>query len=69
MSEYMFLCGDGHLPERAAEIAQRLGAQLVNYTEPNGYKRHWFVIDSTCAALDQSKAEQVQRYLERAGVL
>lgn len=39
---YLFGLGKGHLGKRAATIAKRHGAELVNYTEPNGGKRHWF---------------------------
>lgn len=42
MSEYMFLLVEGHMPERADEIARKHGATLVNYTEENGRERHWF---------------------------
>lgn len=55
MSEYLFLTGSGHLPKRAARIARKYGATLVNYTDPQctcgrgcapseckASRRHWF---------------------------
>ena len=39
---YFCLLGDGHLNAGAQRIARRFGAVLVNHTEPNGYRRHWF---------------------------
>lgn len=41
-STFQFGLGEGHLPKKAAKIAQKHGADLINYTEPNGHKRHWF---------------------------
>ena len=40
--EYLFGLGPGHLPDSVDAIARKHGACLVNYTEPNGHKRHWF---------------------------
>jgi hypothetical protein len=44
--EFFMCCGSGHLPDQADEIARQYDACLVNYTEPNGEKRHWFVAES-----------------------
>ena len=54
-SEYFFGLGPGHLGRREARIAQKHGATLVNYTDPQcvcgggcvmgecpGSRRHWF---------------------------
>lgn len=55
MNEYLFLLGPGHLPRSAARIAEKHGATLVNYTDPQckcghgcapsacpASRRHWF---------------------------
>lgn len=39
---YFFGLGPGHLSSKFDKIAKKHGASLVNYTEPNGIKRHWF---------------------------
>ena len=41
-NRFMFGTANGHLPQRAARIAEAHGAELINYTDPNGRKRHWF---------------------------
>lgn len=41
-SDRQFLTGPGHLSRTIAKAVEKLGATLVNYTEPRGERRHWF---------------------------
>ncbi len=59
MGEFFFGLGPGHLGKRAARIARKHDAALVNYTEPNGTKRHWFRARNTGAPFDQKLAAVV----------
>lgn len=68
MSEYFFGLGPGWLPAKADRIAQKHGAVLVNYTEPNGYKRHWFAGPNRGAPFDQQMADAVAADLRAAGI-
>lgn len=65
MSEYLFGLGAGHLGKRAAKIAKRHGAALVNYTEPNGMKRHWFESENRGEPFDSALARAVMVELEK----
>jgi hypothetical protein len=68
MSDFMFGMGDGHLPKKAAKIAERHGARLVNYTEPNGRQRYWFAAPNLGNPQDQLRAKAVRADLEKAGI-
>ena len=68
-NEYFFGLGSGHLPKEAEEIAQKHGACLVNYTEPNGTKRHWFSCANRGHPFDQAVADAVIHDLLEAQVL
>jgi len=57
--EFHFGLGPGHLSHAAYRIAKRHGATLVNYTEPNGYKRHWFSIENHGEPFNSTKASMV----------
>lgn len=59
MNEYLFGCGEGWLPKRAASIAKSFGATLVNHSDPQckcgrgcatdeckASRRHWFAIEN-----------------------
>ena len=59
MSDFQFGMGSGHLPKKADTIARKHGARLVNYTEPNGYKRHWFTCDNLGSPHDYERAQAV----------
>ena len=59
MSEFFFGLGPGHLPRKADKIARRHGAYLVNYTERDGRKRHWFACRNRGAPFDQAVARAV----------
>ena len=59
MSEYFFGLGPKHLPKRIAKIAERHDAWLVNYTEPNGHKRHWFACRNMGEPFDSDRANKV----------
>lgn len=81
MSEYQFLCGHGHLPRKAASIAKKHGAHLVNYTDPGcscghgcrdncpNNRRHWFAAENMGAPFDDSRAFAVDTDLKKAGIL
>lgn len=65
---YLFLLGGGHLPRKADLVARRHGARLVNYTEPNGSKRHWFTGPNLGNPFDGQLRADVLADLERAGL-
>ena len=64
MSEYMFGVGSGHLSRRAAAAAKRHGAELVNYTEPRGEKRHWFSAPNRGEPFDSRLGREVMAAVE-----
>ena len=66
MSEYQFGLGAGHLGAKARKIAEKHDATLVNYTEPDGRKRHWFACANFGAPWDQRRAARVLEELEHA---
>ena len=68
-SKYVFGRGSGHLPAKVNKIAKRHGARLVNYTESDGGKRHWFVGPSYGIPRDTDMARAVFDDLEAAGIL
>jgi hypothetical protein len=65
---YLFGCGAGHLPAKAQRIAAKFGADLVNYTEPRGRKRHWFAGPNRGQPFDQQLSRDVMAALEAAGI-
>ncbi len=65
MSEFHFLLGPGHLSEKADKIAKRHGATLVNYTEPNGEKRHWFAGVNLGHPFDKQLSAAIRKDLEQ----
>ncbi len=67
MPPYLFGLGRGHLPASAAGIAQRHGADLVNYTEPRGEKRHWFEAQNLGPPFDEAVRDAVLADLRAAG--
>lgn len=54
-----FGLGPGHLPRKAAAVAHKHGAVLINYTEPNGQKRHWFNCQNMGEPFDSQVAAAV----------
>jgi hypothetical protein len=66
MSEYLFGSGPGHLPQAAADAAEKAGAILVNYTEPYGEKRHWFAGPSRGSPFDENLRDRVLAAVARA---
>ena len=69
MGEFYFGLGGGHLPKKADRIAAKHGAFLVNFTESNGYKRHWFGAPNLGAPFDSQRAEVVIQDLKAAGII
>jgi Fe-S oxidoreductase len=69
MSDYFFALGSGHLPKKAQKIAEKHGADLVNYTEPDGRKRHWFACDNYGEPHDSQVRQAVVADLEKAGLI
>ena len=67
-SEFHFGLGRGKLGRRAAAIARRHGARLVNYEEPNGSVRHWFATENLGAPFDGAVAAAVLTDLVNAGI-
>jgi hypothetical protein len=60
MSEYMFGLGSGHLSKKVADAAEKVGAQLINYTDPGtGERRHWFTGPNQGAPFDGWLAQEV----------
>jgi hypothetical protein len=68
MSIYMFGLGNGHLPKLARDIARKHGAELINYTEPTGKKRHWFSAPNLGAPFDRARRQRVLGELREAGI-
>lgn len=66
---YFFGVGNGHLSQRAAIIARRHGAELTNYTEPNGKKRHWFETQNLGEPFNSATARAVMTDLYTTGIL
>lgn len=76
MSEFFFGLGKGHLGKRAAEIAKRHGAMLVNHIDPGckcgrgcadncpACKRHWFAAPNRGNPFDQRVRDAVLAALE-----
>ena len=81
MSEYQFLCGHGHLPRKAAAIAKKHGAELINHTDPGcscgrgcrcdcpNNRRHWFTAENMGHPFDGSKSFAVETDLKKFGIL
>jgi len=69
MGDFMFGLGPGHLPQHADAIAARHGASLVNYTEPNGDKRHWFACVNRGEPCDGDTARAVLADLVAEGLI
>ena len=82
MSEYLFLTGDGHLPKRAATIAKKHGATLVNHTDPQcvcGHgcepstckqsQRHWFAGPNRGAPFGGNLRDAVESDLRAAKLI
>jgi hypothetical protein len=69
MSDYMFGLGKGHLPQRARDIAREHGAELVNYVEPGGQKRHWFAAPNLGAPFDGARRQAILAALREAGLI
>jgi hypothetical protein len=67
MIEFCFGLHFGHLIDRADRIAKSRGARHVNYTEPNGERRGWFVCPNLGTPFDQERADQVLADIERIG--
>lgn len=69
MKDHLFGVGRGHLPQKADTIARQHGARLVNYTEPNGARRHWFACESKGSPFDTNTARETVAALRRAGLI
>jgi hypothetical protein len=67
--DFLFGMGAGHLPRKAARIAEAHGARLVNYTEPDGRRRHWFASENMGAPFDGITAKEVLDGLRDAGMI
>lgn len=59
MSDHLFGLGKGWLGIRAEKIAKKYGAELVNHTDPDGKRRHWFRCPNYGAPFDQETARAV----------
>ena len=80
MNEYLFGLGAGYLPKRAATIARKHGAVLVNHCDPGckcGYgctdecpacKRHWFAGPNQGEPFDGAMARAVAADLATAKI-
>jgi hypothetical protein len=64
---FCFLLGPGHLSARAAHAARDLDAELVNYTDERGGKRHWFTGENYGAPFDGELARSVRAAVMRDG--
>jgi hypothetical protein len=76
MGEYCFGTGPGWLGKKAAAVARKHGAELVNHTDPEcscGWgcaprrckrsRRHWFATENRGWMLDQKVSEAVMNEL------
>lgn len=65
MSEFFFGLGPGHLDHEIVDpVAKEHESTLVNYTEPNGHKRHWFATRNRGAPFDRQTASACMAALE-----
>lgn len=64
---YIFGQHSGHLTTRATEIAARHGAEHINYTEPRGERRGWFVCPDLGRPFNEDTARAVLRDLDAEG--
>ena len=69
MNEYHFGLANGHLPKKADTIAKKHGAWLVNYTEPDGFKRHWFSCRNYGEPFDSQCSRMVMNELIKKGII
>lgn len=69
MSEHFFGVGPGHLGRAVATVARQHGAELVNYTEPRGERRHWFACPNLGEPFDAACARDVLAALRANGLL
>lgn len=80
MSEYVFGLGSGHLSASIKSAAHKLGARVVNHTDPSclcGYgcrpftckraRRHWLTVPNVDNALARAHAKKVLDGLSSAG--
>jgi hypothetical protein len=67
ITAFQFGLHDGHLTLKAQLIAERHDADHVNYTEPNGRKRGWFVCDNRGSPFNEARAKRVLADIEDAG--
>jgi hypothetical protein len=80
-NEFIFLLGDGHLPSRAAKIATKHDAKLINHTDPQckcGHncelfeckwsRRHWFVSENLGEPFNTKVREAVEAALDAANI-
>lgn len=81
--EHAFGQGKGHLGRRAAAIARRMGAELVNYADPGcgcgwscvagargdckARRRHWFTTRNRGEPFNGNTAREVVNALRQAG--
>lgn len=58
--DFIFGMGSGHLNAKAAAIAKKHGARLVNHvSRRNGRKRHWFACENLGNPHDQNRARTI----------
>jgi len=60
MSQYFFDLGPDHVSDTVREAAERASGHAVNYTEPNGEKRHCFEVPNMGAPFDEMNANKVR---------
>lgn len=67
MSEYFFGLHSGHLKAAADRIAKKHGVEHVNFTEPTGNKRGWFVGPNRGEPFNSRLAAAVMADIDKAG--
>ena len=60
MSQHFFDLGPGHVSDTVKEAAEKAGGSAVNFTEPNGEKRHWYEVPNMDAPFDEMNANKVR---------
>lgn len=67
MNEYIFGAHTGHLTALAATIAKKHGADHINFTEPAGHTRGWFVGPNRGEPFNSRMASAVLADIDRVG--
>ena len=65
MNPYFFDLGSGHVPARIRKAAENAGGRVINYTEPDGRKRHWFEVPNFGEPFNSRRANVVREAVRK----